>query len=322
VNVESSTSNRSTSTAVAGGEKVAVVIVNWNGGLLMLRCLESVTKCEPPVDMVIVVDNGSADGSVAAIQRYYPSAILVRNAENRGFAAACNQGMAIALDKDIDFVFLLNNDAVVFPRTIAELALAARRSPDAGLLGGKILTDGGERIWCAGVDVGFYPNMQKLRGHLERDRGQYAQEQPVAALTGCGLLIRRSLLEQVGLLDEDFFVYVEDIDFAWRAAKAGSKSLYVPSSVMHHDWSTSTGGGYSPTRKYMMAYNLVVFVRKHQSVKSWTAFLIFEILLWPVLFLASLVRGQRRAALAKCRGTWSALLGMPFKRPEPAPPSR
>lgn len=302
----------------APGASVAVIIVNWNGGLFILRSLDSVQASVPTIDHVIVVDNGSQDGSADAVKRYYPQTILIKNNENLGFAAACNQGMKVALDKGADFVFLLNNDAELRADTIAQLVLAAGRHPEGGLFAGKILSGDGRRIWCAGVDVGFYPNLQRMRGFNEPDRGQYADEQEVAALTGCGLLIRRSVLERVGYFDTDFFVYLEDIDLACRAAEAGVKSLYVPTSIMHHKSSASTGGGYSPMRKYMVSYNLVLFLKKHSTPKRWAAFLIFEIILWPVLFLWSLLLGQSGAAIAKWRGTWSAIFGRPMKRPEAA----
>lgn len=320
--MDSNRSNSSSNETSTPKCSVAVIIVNWNGGLYVLRCLESVKLVRPMVDHVVVVDNGSHDGSADACARYYPEAIILRNPENLGFAAACNQGMKHALDLGVDFVFLLNNDAELRPETISHLVEAAERRPECGLFAGKILTDDGRRIWCAGVDVGFFPNLQRLRGFNQPDRGQFESEQEVSALTGCGLLIRRTLLEEVGFFDTDFFVYLEDIDLAWRARKKGMKSLYVPQAVMQHAFSASTGGGYSPMRKYMAAYNLVLFLKKHRSFDRWAAFIVFEILLWPVLYLWSLIRGQSHVAIAKWKGTWSALLGMPMKRPDAAVATR
>jgi GT2 family glycosyltransferase len=296
---------------------LAVVVVNWNGGLYVLRCLDSAQKSDVAVDQLVVVDNGSADGSPEAIGRYHPEVDLVVNPENRGFAAACNQGIERALARGAEFVFLLNSDAELRADTLTHLLDAAERNPNAGMLAGKILTDGGKKIWCAGLEVGFFPNLQRMRGFFQRDVGQYDTETDVPALTGCGLLIRRSLVEKIGLFDPRFFVYCEDIDLAIRAEAAGLKCRYVPAAVMYHDYGMSTGGGYSPWRKYLLSYHLVVFVRKHPTPARWFAFIVFEVLLWPVLFLWSVVRGHGKAAIAKWRGTWSALLGRPMQRPRP-----
>lgn len=296
---------------------LAVVVVNWNGGLYVLRCLDSAGKSSIPVDRVVVVDNGSIDGSPEAIERYHPEVVLIRNDENRGFAVACNQGIERALAEGAEYVFLLNSDAEVSVDTIERLVAAAARHPEAGMLAGKILTDGGKRIWCAGLEVGFFPNLQRMRGFLQKDSGQFDVECEVPALTGCGLLLRRSLLERVGLFDPRFFVYCEDIDLALRARAQGMTCVYVPNATMHHDCGMSTGGGYSPWRKYLLSYHLVVFLKKHSTLGRWLAFLVFEVMLWPVLFLWSVIRGHGNAAIAKWRGTWSALLGRPIRRPDP-----
>lgn len=283
----------------------------------MSRCLDSVEKSLARPRGVWIVDNGSVDGSLDGLEDRLPALTIIRNGENRGFSAACNQGISAALASGCEAVFLLNNDAHVEPGTLGELLDAALRHKGAGLIAGKILMDDGNRLWCAGVDVGFFANLQRLRGFGEPDRGQCQQEQEVEALTGCGLLVRGEVLEQVGLLDEDYFVYLEDIDLSFRAREAGFSCLYAPEARMFHDASRSTGGGYGAWRKYMLAYNVVVFLRKHGTPGLWAAFLLLEILLWPILLLVGLVRGRGRAVLAKARGTWAALLGIPMRRPEP-----
>lgn len=296
--------------------RIVAVIVNWNGGTLLDRCLDSVVAADVRPDLVVLVDNGSKDGAVdrAELRDDIPVR-AVRNDENRGFAVACNQGMDVALDVGAEFVFLFNNDALLRADALDRLVSAADRHPAAGLFAGKILLADGARIWCAGVDIGFFPNLQRLRGFMEDDRGQYDSEHSVAALTGCGLLIRRSLLEKVGCFDPDYFVYVEDIDLSTRARKAGMGCVYVPDAVMLHDASSSTGGGYGAWRKYMVAYNVVVYLKKHGTAALWTAFVLIEVLAWPVLFLTAIPRGRAVAALAKARGIIGGLFGRPIVPP-------
>ena len=312
---------------------VTTVIVNWNGGDLLLWCLASLSASEFAVTSVVLVDNASSDGStergVARCGDLGIAVEVISNPENRGFAVACNQGMRRALEAGADFVFLLNNDASVRPDTIRRLVDAADRNPDAGLLAGKIIfpsakteSQSSPRIWCAGVDVGFFPNIQRLRGRGECDRsGRYADERPVDALTGCGLLIRREVLERVGLFDEDYFVYVEDLDLSTRTRRAGFTCLYVPDAVMEHRASSSTGGGYAAWRKYMVAYGVVLYLRKLGTLRLWTAFLLIDMLGWPVLFVLSVFTSRRRGVLAKGCGMIDALLRRPARpgRLTPAP---
>ena len=230
---------------------VHAVIVNWNGREETLGCLQSLAASRDVEVVVHVIDNGSADGSVGAVRAAYPEVRIQSFDENRGFAAAANAGMRAALESGAGFVFLLNNDARVEPDTLGRLLDAARRKPEAGIYGGKIFRDrAANRLWCCGVSMGWYFNLCRLRGFDRVDDGSYDREETVASLTGCGLLITREVLERIGLFDEDFFVYVEDADLCARARMEGFSCLYVPDAVMEHAGAGSTGGGYSPARKY------------------------------------------------------------------------
>ncbi|MCB9832221.1 MAG: glycosyltransferase family 2 protein [Planctomycetes bacterium] len=295
--------------------RVAAVIVNWNGGALTSACLEHL----PGLGFadLVLVDNGSTDGSAEAAEAILAgrAAEILRNPDNRGFARAANQGMVRALERGADFVFLLNNDARMEPRTLPALLEAAARRPRAGLLAGKILDGGGTRIWCAGVDLGFHHNLQRMRGFGRPDDGSFEREEEVDALTGCGLLVRRELIEAIGTFDESLFVYVEDVDYALRARDAGFACLYVPGARMTHEASSASGGGYNAWRKYMVAYDLVLVLKKRRDLRLWTAFVLIELLGWPLLMLAAILRGRRRAAVAKLRGMVHALLGREARPP-------
>ncbi len=307
--------SRETPHSAESQPRVAAVLVNWNGGELTRGCLEHLPG--KGFGDVVVVDNGSTDGSVATVAAFIAAheGELVRNPDNRGFARAANQGMRLALERGADLVFLLNNDARMDEGTLPALLEAARRRPEAGLLAGKILDGRGEKLWCAGVDLGFHHNLQHMRGHGRPDRGEFDREEEVDALTGCGLLIRRALIEEIGYLDEALFVYVEDIDYALRARDAGWKVLYVPTAVMTHDASSASGGGYNAWRKYMVAYDLVLVVKKRRSARLWCAFVLIELLGWPLLLAVAILRGRVHAAWAKGRGMWRALIGRPARPP-------
>ncbi|MCB1282309.1 MAG: hypothetical protein KDB18_12385, partial [Salinibacterium sp.] len=124
-----------------------------------------------------------------------------------------------------------------------------------------------------------------------------------------------ALIARVGAFDEAYFVYLEDIDLCLRARAAERACRYVPSAVMVHDASASSGGGYGAWRKHMVAYNLVLLLRRRGTPKLWMAFWVLEVLAWPLLFVSAAFRGRTRAALAKARGTWKALLHRPHERP-------
>lgn len=294
---------------------VHVVVVSWNAQQTTLRCLANLRATLPEDAVVHVVDNGSSDGSADAVQETHPWAEVHTTGTNLGFAGGANVGIRAALDAGAEWVLLQNNDAVLEAETVPALLAAAERHPEAGLFGGRIYHDrAADILWCCGVRMGWAPNLSWLRGHHRAGEGRLLVEEVVDALTGCGLLVHRRVWEKVGLLDDSWFVYVEDLDFCERARSAGFRCVYVPDAVMEHPGGGSTGGGYSAGRKYLTAYGSVLFLKRHGTVKLWVSFLVLDLLLWPVLFLVSALTGRASGALAKGRGMAHGLLGRPVDR--------
>jgi len=294
---------------------VHVVVVNWNGRVTTLRCLRNLQETLPEGAVVHLVDNGSTDGSVGEIRAEFPEVLLHENAANLGFSAGANVGIRAALDEGAEWVLLQNNDATLRESTVPAFLEAAGRHPEAGLFGGRIYHNEEEDLlWCCGVSMGWAPNLSRLRGHMRRGEGRHLDEEEVESLTGCGLFVHRSVWERIGLLDEQWFVYVEDADFCARARKAGFRCIYVPDAVLEHFGSGSTGGGYSKVRKYLTAYGSVLYLKRHGGLSLWVGFLFLDVLLWfPLLFLAAL-RGRGGAVLAKGRGILHGLSGRPLDR--------
>lgn len=294
---------------------VHVVVVNWNGRDTTLGCLHNLRASLPGDVVVHVVDNGSTDGSVEAVRQTHSWARVHCNGANLGFAAGANVGIRAALEDGAEYVFLHNNDAVVDSGTLPALLDAAERHPAAGLFGGRIYHQRStDVLWCCGVRMGWAPNLAHLRGHQRPGAGRFLQEEDVDSLTGCGLLVHKDVWERVGLLDESWFVYVEDADFCARARKAGFRCVYVPTAIMEHSGAGSTGGGYSPGRKYLTAYGSVLFLKRHGTFKLWSGFVMLDVVLWPALMLVSALRGRGSSALAKGRGIVHGLLGRPVDR--------
>lgn len=292
---------------------LAVVIVNWNGAERTLRCLESLRRAARPPRLVFVVDNASTDDSVARIRAAHPGVEVIAATENLGYAGGNNLGIARALERGADSVLLLNNDIELEPRCIETLE-SELRSDRVGAVGPLVLFPSGpgtkSRIWAAGGEVTHRENVSRLRGNGEPLNGRFAAPERVDYLPGCAILIKRSVFERVGMLDESFFCYMEDVEYGRRIAEAGLENRLVPSARAIHDASASTGGGYTSARKYMNAVNSVRYLRRHPSARGWLGFFVFDVLLWPLCLVQACRAGRPAAAFAKLKGLLDGLRGV------------
>jgi GT2 family glycosyltransferase len=220
---------------------VAVVIVNWNSREDLLEAVGSLQRQSDPAVDICVVDNGSEDGSVAAIRREYPSVIVVEAGENLGFAEGCNRGIAVTRS---DWVFVLNNDAIATPECIARLRKAARQAPpDVGMIQPCIVFRADpSRVNSSGVVV-FRSGAARDR-HFDEPVGAALEPGEVFCPTGGAALYRRSMLEQVrlpsGYFDRRFFMYYEDVDLGWRCRLVGWRAVYLPQVVVVHRFQGSS----------------------------------------------------------------------------------
>lgn len=214
------------------------IVVNYNGEKYLKECLNSIINQTYRKLRVLVIDNGSTDGSrdiLRNFEDYYSRFEVIRNEENLGFAKAANQGIGMANTK---FVALVNNDAFL-ERNWAEEMLKAADDLRAGIFASKILFEDG-RINSAGHAI--YRGLAVMeRGFLEKDEGQFDEPCYVAGACAAAAMYRRSLFEDVGLFDEDYFMYNEDVDLSLRALIRGWKILYVPTAIAYHLHSASTG---------------------------------------------------------------------------------
>ncbi len=219
--------------------RLSIVIPNWNGKRFLATCLESLRQQSFDATEIILVDNASTDGSQSLIKAEYPEVRLIELDENRGFTGACNIGMAAATG---EFVALLNNDTEVDREWAEQVVQAFGRQPDAGIIASKMLLfDRRDHFHTAG-DFFTTDGRAGNRGAWELDQGQYDSGEFVFSACGGSAVYRRSMLDAVGLLDDDFFFLLEDIDLAWRAQLAGYKVWYEPRAIVYHHLS-ATGGG-------------------------------------------------------------------------------
>lgn len=288
--------------------QVVIIVVNWKLKNDTLRCLKSLEGLDLPDAIshrVIVVDNGSGDGSAKCIADAYPESELISLSTNVGFGAACNVAIRqIMWDGDDDYVFLLNNDASVHPKVLAELVQAAEAHPEAGILGPKIYyQDDPRTIWYAGARKrwGVLAAVDTGRGQV--DRGQFGARREVDYVFGAGMLIRCSVFERIGLFDERFFLYLEDMDFCLRAQAAGFSLLFVPQAHVWHKGAASTAN-HNGFRKYHFVRSTIHFARKHNT---W-AMMPYTAAFWALVLLRFVVVDLTRGNLSAVRSYWSGLV--------------
>ena len=289
-----------------------MVVVNWNRKELLRACLESL-RCQTGAAFeTIVVDNGSVDGSADMAEREF-GACVIRNAENRGFCAANNQGIAAARG---EFVALLNNDAEAQPGWLAALVRACSLAADVGMAASKVLVlEDPRRIDKTGHLI-FPDGQNRGRGTGELDRGQYDAEEEVLWPDGCAAMYRKEMLDRIGGFDEDFFAYGDDAELGLRARIAGWRCIYTPRAVVWHHRGATLGKG-SEHRLQLIERNRLLLALK---LFPWS-------LLWlnPVFFAARVaasaaaagreqgdtvhfpgLAGKWRMARAILRGDWEA----------------
>lgn len=297
---------------------VSIIILNWNGLEHLEDCLPSVIAQTYEKIETIVVDNGSTDGSIKYVKENYDAIKLVCNYENVGFAKGNNIGMELASGK---YIAVLNNDTELDPNWVSSFVEVAEENPDAGMFACKILSYyDRDLIDCVGHSI--YPDgLSRGRGRGEIDRGQYDIIEEVAFPSGCAALYRKEMLDQVGLFDATFFIYVEDSDLGMRSRLAGWKCLYVPKAVVYHKYS-ATMGGYSPKKALLIERNRIWFVAKNLPftmiiASFYHTFLRYLFQTYDALFgtgaSSKLANSESKWTIASVlfKAYWSALKGMP-----------
>jgi GT2 family glycosyltransferase len=252
--------------------RVRVVVVSWNSGSVLPRCLdhlEATTWPEGELE-VVVVDNGSTDGTTAGWAARHPSVELRQTGRNLGFAGAVNVALR---DLDgIDAVALINPDAFVEPGWLGPLAEVLAADEGVGAVCPKLLfeeraAEGRAVINNVGLVLGPTWELHD-RGYREPDLGQYERPEEVWGWSGGAVLLRRAYLDDVGLLDERLFLYAEDADLSWRGRRRGWRYRYEPASVVHHLHRASSGGRRTPALDYLNRRNRLVVVTRHGGARG------------------------------------------------------
>jgi GT2 family glycosyltransferase len=283
---------------------VSVIIPNWNGAQHLPVCLDSLQRQSYAHCEVIVVDNGSADGSVTLVTRDFPHMRVIPLGENRGFAAACNKGMRAARG---EILALLNNDTEADPGWLDAVVATFERHPQAGTVASKMLLFEQRDVFHTAGDFYRLDGTPGNRGAWQKDVGQFDQEMPVFSACGGSAAYRRTMLDEIGLLDEAFFFSCEDVDLGWRAQLAGWQCVYAPQAVVYHKVS-ATGAGI--TNSFYDGRNFIYLIVKDYPWSlmrhHWRAILHAQ---WQIAREA-LKAWRGEAARARLRGQLAGLCGI------------
>lgn len=306
---------------------VSVVIVNWNTREILRNCLASVQGETKRVRLeVIVVDNASSDGSAELVQRDFPEARLIANSENRGFAAGNNQGIAASKGR---YVLLLNSDTIVLDGAIDETVAFADAHPQAAAVGCRVLNPDrtlqptcfmypsvGNMVLSSTHLYRLFPR-SRLLGRERMTWWERDDVREVDVVTGCFMLVRREAIDQVGGMDEDYFMFGEETDWCWRFRRAGWRLLFTPAGQIIHLGGQSTAK-VRPQMTLQLRSGILLFFRKHRPWPVYAGACLLMALwfglrapFWAVRAMLKGPRAQECALLARtyAHGCWRSLRG-------------
>jgi len=287
--------------------KVVVVIPNWNGADDLRACLDSV--CAQTLQPhIIVVDNGSIDESVAIIEKYYPEVELIRHERNEGYTGGVNPGFRRAIEMDYDYVAPFNNDAIADKNWLKYLATYLDAHPKTGIATCKILSADGKHLDSTG-DYYTTWGLPYPRGRNETDVDTYDSATDIFGASGGASLFRVAMLREVGVFDNDFFAYYEDVDLSFRAQLAGWKIAYVPDARVYHQMSI-TGARIKGFFTYQTMKNLPMLFWKDVPLALMPTILPRFTLVYLSFFASAMRRGQLYYAL---KGSLRAFVLVPKK---------
>lgn len=239
---------------------VSAIIPNYNGKHFLQDCLSSLSKQTPNLE-VIIVDNGSEDGSVEYIKSNFPNYVIIENKKNLGFATAVNQGIKIA---SYEFIFLLNNDVEIEENTIEELLNCINKENSIFSVSSKMIQlDNRDLLDDAGDEYTILGYTKKIGLNKKANKTRFNKKREIFSSCAGAALYRKSVFEKIGYFDEEFFAYMEDVDIGYRAKIFGYKNIYCPNAVVYHVGSGTSGSTYNEFKVQLAAKNNVLVPYKN-----------------------------------------------------------
>jgi GT2 family glycosyltransferase len=265
--------------------KICAVILNTNRREDTLECLQSLINNQYPNLHIIILDNASTDGSYEAIQTTYPQVQQVSLTENKGYAGNNNAGIALAMEAQADWIFVLNEDIILAPDALSQLMTVVQELPQVGIIGPLVYHHNEPTIiQSAGGILSARWDSSHL-GLNETDHGQYNQPQEVQWISGCAIGVRRLAIEQAGMIDERFFYYWEETEWCLRIRSFGWQALVIPQAKIWHkgvqrDYQPNPNVTYYSTRNRLLLYS-----KHHPSLRIWLStglFFLRTLLSWSL----------------------------------------
>lgn len=262
---------------------VFVVILNWNQPDLTIECLKSLARCKGKSYKVypIVVDNGSSDETVGKLRKFDVNLKILETGKNLGFSGGNNVGIKYAMDFGADYVLVLNNDTELHSNLITNLLKSMERGDDVGVVSPKMYfakgyefhedrykkSELGKVIWYAGGVLDWKNIYGTNRGVDEVDKGQYEKPKEIDFATGACMMVRAKALKEVGLFNEKYYLYMEDVELSERMKNREWKIMYEPKAILWHKVSQSSGIG-SDLNDYFITRNRLLFGFKYAAFRT------------------------------------------------------
>lgn len=287
---------------------VTVIIPNWNGRSLLPVCLSSLARQKSDDFTVLLVDNGSQDGSVAFVREHFPFVQCLALPANRGFSAAVNAGIKACSSP---WLFLLNNDAEAEAHCLERLIAATRRYPEVDFFALKMVNFHDHGVLDGAGDAALRAGVGYRLGTMEKDFGQYDTDRPVFGACAGAALYSRRLFDQIGLFDEDFFAYLEDVDLNFRAGRAGLRCRYLAGAVVYHIGSATSGARISPLTVRLSTRNCFFVCVKNYSLSCLPRLLPVMLIYQFAWLIFAIKKGQ---LLPWLQGIMQALFALPRMR--------
>ncbi len=288
--------------------EITIIIPHYNGIDILNDCLESLYKNKFGAFETVLIDNGSTDGSPEWVRTHFPRVKIIENAENRGYAGACNQGIALA---ETPYVLLLNNDTVMPENFLEEMTATIKADPRIAAVQPKIISiqdhdffdysggAGGEMDW-----LGYPFARGRIFDTVEKDKGQYDRaEQRVFWTSGCALLLRKSVADMIGTLDEDFFAHQEEIDWNWRAQLAGYHNVVTYRTHIYH-YSGYTLRSHNRRKMYLNHRNNLIMMIKNYAFSLLLILFPIRILFEMATVMADVLMWDGKRARAALNALW------------------
>lgn len=282
---------------------VSVITVNFNQPEATVAFLNSIRQITYPRIEVIVVDNASPTGGLAAIIPLHPKIKFIQSVANLGFAGGNNLGVKAAAG---EYLLFINNDTEVEPGFLEPLVACLQQHPNAGMASPKIKYFHHPNViqYAGGKAINPFTGRGNFIGHGQTDDGSYETTQPTELIHGAALLVSRKLMDTIGWMDETYFLYYEELDWCERAKRAGFALFYVGQAVIYHKESLSVGK-HSPLRTYYMTRNRLLFIRKNYRLfQRWSALMFFIAVAIPKNTILFILQSRLDLLRAFWRGVW------------------